>query len=157
MYRIDSLLLLSHGDHIMLASANAAVGGVFTVPLQARGRSRVALSGSSIKNGIGTLRATGASPGALSGHTAFSSDGGVLSQFNTQARGASTLTAGVRTVHRLEPASSTGVMQSRQMGLMDRMRRVNMGSSLLQATTNPLRTQGGFGIKPMTSGLSLLG
>ena len=48
-------------------------------------------------------------------------------------------------------------MQSRQMGLMDRMRRVNMGSSLLQANANPLRTQGGFGIKPMTSGLSLLG
>ena len=143
----------------MLASANAAVGGVFTAPLQARGQSRVALLGSRIKNGIGIgpLRATGASPGALSGRTASSSDSGVLSQFNTQARGASSLTAGVRTVHRLKPASSTGVMQSRQMGLMDRMKRVNMGSSLLQATTNPLRTQGGFGIKPMTSGLSLLG
>ena len=143
----------------MLASANAAVGGVFTVPLQARGQSRAALSGSRIKNGIGIgpLRATGASPVALGGRTASSSDGGVLLQFNTQARGASPLTSGVRTVHRLKPASSTGVMQSRQMGLMDRMKRVNMGSSLLQATTNPLRTQGGFGIKPMTSGLSLLG
>ena len=139
----------------MLTSANAAVGGVFTVPLQAR----AALSGSRIKNGIGIgpLRAAGASPGALGGRTVSSSDGGVLSQFNTQARGASSLTAGVRTVHRLKPASSTGVMQSRQMGLIDRMRRVNMGSSLLQATTNPLRTQGGFGIKPMISGLSLLG
>ena len=143
----------------MLSSANAAVGGVFTVPLQARGQSRAALSGSRIKNGIGIgpLRATGASPGALSGRTVSSSDGGVLSQFSTQARGASSFTAGVRTVHRLKPASSTGVMQSRQMGLMDRMRRVNMGSSLLQATTNPLRTQGGFGTKLMTSGLSLLG
>ena len=143
----------------MLSSANAAVGGVFTVPLQARGQSRAALSGSRIKNGIGIgpLRATGASPGALGGRTASSSDGGFLSQLNTQALGASSLTAGVRTVHRLKPASSTGVMQSRQMGLMERMKRVNMGSSLLQATTNPLRTQGGFGIKPTTSGLSLLG
>ena len=143
----------------MLSSANAAVSGVFTVPLQARGQSRAALSGGRIKNGvgIGPLRATGASPGALGGRTASSSDGGFLSQLNTQARGASSLTAGVRTVHRLKPASSTGVMQSSQMGLMDRMRRVNMGSSLLQATTNPLRTQGGFGTKLMTSGLSLLG
>ena len=143
----------------MFASANAAVGGVFTVPLQARGQSRATLSGSRIKNGIGIgpLRATSASPGALGGRTASSSDGGVLSQFNTQARGASSLTAGVRTVHRLKPASSTGVMQSRQTGLVNRMRRVNMGSGLLQAAANPLRTQGGFGTKLMTSGLSLLG
>ena len=143
----------------MLASANAAVGGVFTVPLQARSQSSVAVSGSRIKNGmgIGPLRATSVSPGALGGRTASSSGGGVLSQFNTQARSASPLAAGVRTVHRLKPASSTGVMQSRQMGLVNRMRRVNMGSSLLQAAANPLRTQGGFGTKLMTSGLSLLG
>ena len=143
----------------MLASANAAVGGIFTVPLHARGHLRAAVSGGQIKNGIGIgpLRATGPSPGALGGRTESSSGDGFLTQFNAQARGASPLTAGVRTVHRLKPASSTGVLQSRQMGLMDRMRRSNMGSSLLQANANPLRTQGGFGIKLMTSGLSILG
>ena len=143
----------------MLASANATVGGIFTVPLKARNQSRAGMSGGRIKNGIGIgpLRATGASPGALGGRSASASSGGILSQFNTQARGASPLTAGVRSVHRLKPSSSAGVMQSSQTGLMNRMRRANMGSSLLQANANPLRTQGGFGIKPMTSGFSLLG
>ena len=143
----------------MLASANATVGGIFTVPLKARNQSRAGMSGGRIKNGIGIgpLRATGASPGALGGRSASASSGGILSQFKTQARGASPLTAGVRSVLRLKPSSSAGVMQSSQTGLMNRMRRANMGSSLLQANANPLRTQGGFGIKPMTSGLSLLG
>ena len=143
----------------MLASANATVGGIFTVPLKARNQSRAGMSGGRIKNGIGIgpLRATGASPGALGGRSASASSGGILSQFNTQARGTSPLTAGVRSVHRLKPSYSAGVMQSSQTGLMNRMRRANMGSSLLQANANPLRTQGGFGIKPMTSGLSLLG
>ena len=143
----------------MLASVNAVPGGIFTVPLQARGQSLFAVSGGRIKDGmgIGPLRATGATSGTLSGLTASSSGGGILSQFNTQARSASPLTAGVRTIHRPKPASSTGIMQSGQMGLVDRMRRVNMGSSLLQANANPLRTQGGFGVKSMNSGLSLLG
>ncbi len=143
----------------MLNSVNAVTGGIFAVPFSARGQSHSAVSGSRIINRMSTgpLRATGATSGALGGRTASSSGGGILSQFNTQGRSASPLTAGVQTIHRSKPASSTGVMQSRQMGLMDRMRRVNMESSLLQAKANPLRTQGGFGIKSMTSGLSFLG
>ena len=143
----------------MLASVNAAPGGIFTVPLQARSQSRSSVSGDRVKNGVGAgpLRAVGATSGTLGVFTASSSGGGILSQFNTQARNASPLTAGIRTIHRPKPASSTGVMQSRQVGLIDRMRRVNMGSSLLQANANPLRTQGGFGIKSTNSGLSLLG
>ena len=142
----------------MLASVNATAGGIFTVPLQTRGQSHSAVPSNRIKNGmgigLGSLQATG---GVLGGGTASSSGSGILSQFSMQARSASPLTAGVHTMHRSRPASSTGAIQSRQIGLIDRMRRVNMESSLLQANANPLRTQGGFGIKSMTSGLSLLG
>ena len=71
----------------MLASANATVGGIFTAPLKARNQSRAGMSGGRIKNGIGIgpLRATGASPGALGGRSTSASSGGILSQFNTQA------------------------------------------------------------------------
>ena len=96
----------------MLASVNAATGGIFAVPLSARVQSHSAVSGIRIKNRMSTgpLRATGATSGALGGRTASPSGGGILSQFNTQGRSASPLTAGVRTIHRSKPASSTGVM-----------------------------------------------
>ena len=151
----------------MLASASASVSGLFTAPLKARNQTRSIGSVGRVRDGLGIapLRATGSSPGVLSSAVparsalvAPSASGkGVLSQFQGQVRSVSPLTAGVRSSHRLQPASSSGVMQSRQTGLMDRMRRVDTGSRLLQANANPLRAQGGFGIRPITTGISLFG
>ncbi len=151
----------------MFASANAAVGGVFTVPLKARNQMRMPTLGARVKDGLGIapLRATGGSPGPLqmSGAARSSlvappaSGGGILSQLQGQVRSASPLTAGVRSAHRAKPGLSSGLLQARQTGLLDRMRRSDSNSRLLQANSNPLRTGGGFGFKSAISSINLLG
>jgi len=150
----------------MLSPAGAAVGGIFTAPLKARNQTRVPRQGARVKNGLGIapLRATSSAPGALQSATSQrsslvappSSGGGMLSQLKGQVRSVSPLTAGVRSTHR-NTAKPTGLLQARQAGLLGRLRQADYGSRLLQANANPLRTQGGFGLKSFTSSISLLG
>lgn len=151
----------------MFASANAAVGGVFTVPLKARNQMRVPTQGARVRDGLGIapLRATGGSPGSLQKPMAArsslvtppASGGGILSQMQGQVRSVSPLTAGVRSAHRAKPGMSAGVLQARQTGLLERMRRADSGSRVLQAGANPLRNGGGFGFKSAVSSINLLG
>ncbi len=151
----------------MLAPANAAVGGIFTAPLKARNQMRFSTQGARVKNGLGIapLRATSTSPGVLQVATKLrsalvappSSGAGVLSQFKGQVRSVSPLVAGVRNMHRAKATASVGVLQARQAGLLGRLRQADSGSRLLQTSANPLRIQGGFGLKMFSSSINLLG
>ncbi len=150
----------------MLDSASAAVGGVFTASLKARNQTRAPVQGARVKNGLGIapLRATSAAPSVLQSASPQlsslvappSSGGGVLSQLQGQVRSVSPLTAGVRTTHRSATVSA-GILQARQAGMLGRLRQADNSSRLLQASANPLRTQGGFGLKSFSSSISLLG
>jgi hypothetical protein len=150
----------------MLSPAGISVGGIFTASLKARNQMRTPTQGARVKNGLGIapLRATSSAPGALLGaksqHSSLvtppSSGGGMLSQLQGQVRSVSPLTAGVRSTH-CNTATSTGILQSRQAGLLGRLRQANNGSRLLQANASPLRIQGGFGLRSFSSSISLLG
>lgn len=150
----------------MLNPASAAVGGVFSASLKARNQTRAPIQGARVKNGLGIapLRATTSAPGVLQSASAQRSSlvtppisgGGVLAQLQGQVRSVSPLTAGVRTTHR-KATVSTGVLQARQAGMLGRLRQADNGSRLLQASANPLRTHGGFGLKSFSSSISLLG
>ena len=167
----------------MLVSPNTSLKGSGISPLNLRARSpkragRLGLS--RVKDGlaIGPLRATGGPPGggvvtAASGGVGVrqpaasqgsgaslldlpASGQGLLDQLRIQSRGASPLSAGLGRGSSSGPLSM-GALQARHTTSLARFQQIDRQSRFLQASSSPLRSNGGFGLSLSTGVLSLLG
>ena len=167
---------------MLVSPSTARNQSVSPLNLRARSPKRAGRLGvGRVKDGlaIGPLRATSGPPGggvvsAASGAMGLrqpaqsqgggaslldlpASGQGLLDQLRAQPRGASPLTAGLARGSASRPASM-GVLQARQTSSLSRFQQLDRQSRFLRASSNPQRTNGGFGL-PLSSAvvLSLLG
>ena len=158
----------------MLVSSSTSPKDNSLSPLSLRARSPKRaghLGASRVKDGlaIGPLRATSGPPGAMGlrrpsagqqrGASLLdlpASGRGLLDQLRTQPRGSSPLTAGLGRGSGSGPVSM-GALMARQNSSLPRFQQIDRQSRFLQASSNPQRSGGGFGLSLSSGVLSLLG